>query len=65
MPSIDLTDEELAGVTAAIKRAVENDRFPLAPRLGPLRSATATAAAKNARAGIREPATPKGRPRAS
>jgi hypothetical protein len=28
MPTIDLTDDELAAVTAAIRRAVETDRFP-------------------------------------
>jgi hypothetical protein len=39
MPTIDLTDDELAAVTAAIRRAVEDDRFPRAPRLDPLRSA--------------------------
>jgi hypothetical protein len=41
MPTIDLTDAEYAAVTAAIKRAIEEDRFPRAPRLDPLRSALA------------------------
>jgi hypothetical protein len=41
MPTIDLTDAELAAVTAAIRRAVEDDRFPRAPRLDPLSSALA------------------------
>ena len=41
MPTIDLADEELAAVTAAIRRAIEDDRFPRAPRLDPLRSALA------------------------
>jgi hypothetical protein len=41
MPTIDLTDDELATVVAAIKRAIEQDRFPRAPRLDPLRSALA------------------------
>ena len=45
MPTIDLTDAELAAVTAAIRRAVEDDRFPRAPRLDPLRSALAKLAA--------------------
>jgi hypothetical protein len=31
MPTIDLTDAELAAVVAAIRRAVEEDRFPRAP----------------------------------
>jgi hypothetical protein len=41
VPTIDLTDDELAAVTAAIRRAIETDRFPRAPRLDPLRSALA------------------------
>ena len=39
MPTIDLTDDELAAVTAAIKHAIEEDLFPLARRLDLLRSA--------------------------
>ena len=39
MPRINFSDEELAAVTAAIRRAVEDDRFPHAPRLDPLRAA--------------------------
>ena len=39
MPTINLTDDELAAVTAAIRRAIEDDRFPRAPRLDPLRAA--------------------------
>jgi hypothetical protein len=41
MPIIDLTDDEHAAVTAAIRRLIEEDRFPHAPRLDPLRSALA------------------------
>ena len=41
MPTIDLTDDEHAAVTAAIRRAIEEDRFPHAPRLEPLRAALA------------------------
>jgi hypothetical protein len=41
MPTIDLTDNEHAAVTAAIRRTIEEDRFPHAPRLEPLRSALA------------------------
>ena len=39
MPTIDLTDDELAAVTAAVRRAIETDRFPHAPRLDPLKAA--------------------------
>jgi hypothetical protein len=41
VPTIDLPDDELAAVTAAIRRAVEDDKFPHAPRLDPLRAALA------------------------
>jgi hypothetical protein len=41
MPTIDLTDAELAAVTRAIRRAIEEDRFRRAPRLDLLRSALA------------------------
>jgi hypothetical protein len=39
VPTINLTDDELAAVTAAIRRTIEDDRFPRAPRLDPLRAA--------------------------
>jgi hypothetical protein len=41
MPTIDLPDDELAAVTAAIRRTIEGDRYPHAPRLDPLRAAQA------------------------
>jgi hypothetical protein len=41
MPTIDLPDDELAAVTAAIRRLIEDDKFPHAPRLDPLRAALA------------------------
>src|ERR1700689_2895108 len=37
VPTINLTDDEHAAVTAAIRRAIEDDKFPHAPRLDPLR----------------------------
>jgi hypothetical protein len=40
VPTIDLPDDELAAVTAAI-RGVSGDRYPHAPRLDPLRAALA------------------------
>jgi hypothetical protein len=39
MPTINLTNDEVAAVMAAIRRLVEGDKFPRAPRLDPLRSA--------------------------
>ena len=39
MPTINLTADELAAVTAAIRRTIAVDRFPYAPRLYPLRAA--------------------------
>lgn len=41
MPTIDLTDDEHAAVIAAVRRALDEDKFPHAPRLRPLRSALA------------------------
>jgi hypothetical protein len=38
MPTINLTDDEYAAVTAVIRRAIEDDRFPRASRLDPLRA---------------------------
>ena len=77
MPTVNLTDAEHTAVAAAIKRAIEDDRFPLAPRLGPLRSALAKLdpaaaaalrrrpSAKSYKPSTQKPKTPKGRPRAS
>jgi hypothetical protein len=39
MPTINLNDDELAAVTAALRRTIAVDRFPHAPRLDPLRAA--------------------------
>ena len=41
MPTIDLSDDELAAITAAIRRVIEGDRYPRAPRLDALRAALA------------------------
>jgi hypothetical protein len=41
MPTIDLPDDELAAVAAALRRAIEQDRYPRAPRLDVLRAALA------------------------
>jgi hypothetical protein len=41
VPTIDLPDDELAAVAAALRRAIEDVKFPHAPRLDPLRAALA------------------------
>ena len=39
MPTIDLPDDELAALVAAVRRAIEGDRYPRAPRLDALKAA--------------------------
>ena len=41
VPTIDLPADELAAVTAAIRRTIADDKYPHAPRLDPLRAALA------------------------
>ena len=41
VPTIDLPADELAAVAAAIRRIIEDDKFPHAPRLDSLRAALA------------------------
>jgi hypothetical protein len=41
MPKIDLTDEENAALTAAARKVIDEDRYPLSPRLRPLKAALA------------------------
>ena len=41
MPTIDFPADELAAVAAAIRRLIEDDKYPHAPRLDPLRAALA------------------------
>jgi hypothetical protein len=38
MPNLELTDEESAGLLRLVKKALDTDRYPLSPRLYPLRS---------------------------
>jgi hypothetical protein len=58
MPTIDITDAEHAALVALIRRAIEEDKFPRAPRLDPLRSAMAKLDPAAA-AALRRPLTPK------
>jgi len=41
MPKPDLTDEEHAALVAALRKLIDEDRFPPSPRLRPLKSALA------------------------
>jgi hypothetical protein len=41
VPTINLSADELAAVTAAIRGVIEGDRYPHAPRLDPLHAALA------------------------
>jgi len=36
--ALDLTDDETAALVRLPKRAIDNDRYPLAPRLDPLKA---------------------------
>jgi hypothetical protein len=60
MPTIDLPDDELAAVTAAIRRLIEDDKYPHAPRLDPLKAALARleAATKSATVADLKPKAP-------
>ena len=40
-PTISLPDDEFDAVRAALCRLIEDDKFPLSPRLDPLRAALA------------------------
>ena len=59
MPTIDLTDAEYTAITALIRRAVEEDHFPNAPRLDPLRSALARLDPASAESHVARPLTPE------
>jgi hypothetical protein len=39
LPRIDLSDDELEALAEAVRRLIDDDKFPLAPRLFPLRAA--------------------------
>ncbi len=41
MPTIELPNDELQAVIAALRRVIEEDRYPLSPRLDPLKAALA------------------------
>jgi hypothetical protein len=39
MPRIEISDDELAAVTAALRRVIEDDKYPRVPPLDPLKTA--------------------------
>jgi hypothetical protein len=41
MPNDDLTDEERSAVANLLRRTIREDKFPMSPRLAPLKSALA------------------------
>ena len=41
VPVVDLPDDELAAVVAALRQIIADDKYPLSPRLDPLRAALA------------------------
>ena len=41
MPNIDLLDDEYAVVVAAVRKVLDLDKYPMSPRLGPLKAALA------------------------
>jgi len=55
MPTIDLTEDELAAVVRAIRHTLDEDKFPHAPRLETLRRALA----KLDPASVPKPAPPR------
>jgi hypothetical protein len=59
MPTIDLPDDELAAVTAAIRGVIEGDRYPHAPRLDPSRAALARLQAATAADATNDAPAPK------
>jgi hypothetical protein len=63
MPKLDLTDEEHAAVVAALRKLINDDKFPLAPRLKPLKSALAKLDPKPLRKPLPPPPEPGDRPR--
>jgi hypothetical protein len=52
VPSIDLPDDELAAVAAALRRVIEDDKYPHVPPLDPLKAALARLEAAVERAAL-------------
>ena len=52
MPTIDIPHDELAAVAAALRRLIEDDKFPCVPPLDPLKAALARLEAAVERAAL-------------
>ena len=52
MPRIEISDDELAAVTAALRRVIEDDKYPRVPPLDPLKTALAKLEAAVERAAL-------------
>jgi hypothetical protein len=63
MPTPDLTDEEHGAVVAALRKLIDADKFPLSPRLKPLKSALAKLDPPKPKAPLPDPPRPGDRPR--
>jgi hypothetical protein len=59
MPTIALDDEELAAVTAAVRRTIREDKFPMSPRLDPLKAALSKLDPQPPRPAIERPPLPE------
>jgi hypothetical protein len=55
MPKIDFTEEEQTAIAAALRRLIDEDKFPFSPRLKPLKSALAKLAPPKAKAPRKPP----------
>jgi hypothetical protein len=62
-PTDELTEEERAAVVAALRKLIAEDKFPLSPRLKPLKSALAKLAPEPPRKPLPPPPEPGDRPR--
>ena len=56
MPNLDLTDDEQAALVPLVKHAIDTGRFPMSPRLFPLRATLAKLEPQP----LREPVTTQG-----
>jgi hypothetical protein len=63
MPLPNLTDDEHSAVVAALRKLIDDDKFPFSRRLKPLKSALAKLDPPKPKAPLPEPPQPGDRPR--